>query len=266
MKTSLKRIFILAAAISVAACGGKDNTTGGGGGNTPTTAFVRTLDVEMVARLDGTELFASVSDATAIAAYGKRKNRVLDRVDSGSITRMNEVTFTNGWWLAYNPGKQVSATAFQGSVIALAQPVRDAHSLATGNTWFTYFAPALKGTVKKVDSNGTVLSTNTLDYTPNVYTGRLDSQEQVNAFGSTFTAMVAEHPDALVIGTVSNALYESLSGKVTASGGKAYVGKAGSLFTLFVAARAASWDFNEVKEAAIAGTSAKSYSVNVSWK
>lgn len=266
MKHATKLILLLTAAFCLAACGGKDNGSSGGGGGTGKTTVKAAGDIILVSRLDGNPLLSSNADATAIATFGKGKTLILDRVDSGDMGRMNGVTYTNGWWLVNNPGKQVSATAFQGSVITLNAPYRDAHSLAAGGTWFTYFVDPIKGKVTTYDESGNVTKEKDTEYQANVFTGRIDTDAQVNAFGSTYSNIVREKSNAIVVGTVKNDLYDALSAKVTASGGKTYKGTVGSAFTIFVAAPTRYWSFNEVKEAAISGTTAKAYSVNVTWK
>lgn len=269
MKQATKLILLLTAAFCMAACGAKDpdpSPSGGGGGGTGKTTVKAAGDIVLVSRLDGNPLLSSQADATAIATFGKGKTIILDRVDSGNMALINTTTYTNGWWLVYNPGKQVSSTAFQGSVITLNEPYRDAHSLASGGTWFTYFSDPIQGKVTTYDESGKVIQEKDAQYQANAYTGRLDTEAQVNAFGTTYSNIVKEKSNAIVVGTVKNDLYEALAAKVTASGGKTYKGPAGSAFTVFVAAPTRYWTFNEVKEASISGTTAKAYSINVTWK
>lgn len=266
MRQTTKLFLLLTAAFCLAACGGKDNGSSGGGGGTGKTTVKAAGDIVLVSRLDGNALLSSDADATAIATYGKGKVLILDRIDSGDMARINNVTYTNGWYLVYNPGRQVSATAFQGSVITLNAPYRDAHSLASGGTWFTYFVDPVKGKVTTYDESGNVVKEKDTEYQANVYTGRLNTEAQVNAFGTTYTNIVKEKSNAIVVGTVENGLYDALAAKVTASGGKTYKGTVGASFTIFVAAPTRYWTFNEVKEASISGTAAKAYSINVTWK
>lgn len=261
-----KVLLLLTAAFCLAACGGKGNDSPGGGGNSGKNTVKAAGDIILVSRLDGNPLLSSDADASAIATFGKGKTLILDRVDSGDMARINGVVYTNGWWLVSNPGKQISASAFQGSVITLNAPYRDAHSLPAGGTWFTYFVDPVKGKVTTLSPSGEIVQEKDTEYQANVYTGRIDSSDQVNAFGTTYSNIVKEKTNAIVVGTVKNDLFDALSEKVTASGGKAYKGKAGSAFTIFVAAPTRYWTFNEVKEAAISGTTAKAYSVNVTWK
>ena len=266
MRQTTKLFLLLTAAFCLAACGGKDNGSSGGGGNTGKTTVKAAGDIVLVSRLDGNQLLSSKSDATAIATYGKGMTLILDRVDSGNMAWINDAIYTNGWYLVSNPGKQVSATEFQGSVITLNAPYRDAHSLASGGTWFTYFVDPVKGKVTTYDESGKVVQEKDTQYQANVYTGRLDAEAQVNAFGTTYSNIVKEKSNAIVVGTVKNDLFDALSAKVTASGGKTYKGTVGSAFTIFVAAPTRYWTFNEVKEASISGTAAKAYSINVTWK
>ncbi len=279
----MKRPFIAvlpwmaAIILAVASCGGKDNTQNGGDPQPAAQGTTRTEGVlYMVSRLDGNTLFSSDADATAVDNYVKntlkgsagKEFTILDRVDGSGLVKANTIAVNNYRWIFHNIGRQVSKTDFQTSAVFMNSPQRDVHSLQAASTWFTFFNPTLKGKFIKMDADGKVEKSNNVEYSVKFYTGRISVPEEAAAFGGTtgtFSKIMKENSNGIVIGTVRNDLLTSLSDGVAAAGGKLTTVKDGSAYTIFMAAAERFWSLNGVEETTISG-GINSYAINISWK
>ena len=122
---------------------------------------------------------------------------VFDRSDNANLDKVMQISINTYRWTAFAFNGLTDRTTYKGSTLFFNQPTRSVRATACGKgCYVTGFSPLMEGTRTDKDENGTVTGTVDIAYDINFRTVRFETNEQINALGTT--VMVVTHEKELV--------------------------------------------------------------------
>lgn len=228
--------------------------------------FVSTLTDASLLSASNTETIENYIESTL--ADGKTII-LLDRTDQAGVVDMAKMMQRTKKFSAFVIHSQNSMTDFDLSSIIFNTPSDNIVGYKIeSDCYVTGLSVDLGGTVKNLDAEGNITNSNDVTVSVPFYSCRFDTQEQINAFTSNVLGqMKTANVKNIIIGTVSNSLFETLKTAVPSADSAYSVAevKAGTDYTIFMLYQTRYWGYNGVTETSVA-SGITAYSVDIAWK
>ena len=194
---------------------------------------------------------------------------LLDRTDQAGVADIAKMMQNTKKFSAFVVHSQNSTADFDVSSIIFNTPSANiAGYQITSDCYVNGLDADLGGTVKNLDAEGNITNSNDVTVSVPFYSCRFDTQEQINAFTSNVLGqMKTANVKNIIIGTVSNSLFETLKTAVPSADSAYSVAevKAGTDYTIFMLYQTRYWGYNGVTETSVA-SGITAYSVDIAWK
>ena len=273
-------LYTFAAALCLAGCEKPNSGSDDGGSDKPATETSKSVaEIQFVSRLTDESLFKTSADFDAVNSYmvntlqKKEKSSVLylDRTDM-AMSNVAKLCVNSYRWSTFNTCKMTSTGTFTGTAIYVNTPISDFKSYRCGNDGpFVSGQPVeVAGKFIKLDGNGNETSSKEVDQTVYLYTVRLDSQSEIDAFAGSSGPLKQirdAHSDLLLIGVVKSSLFNGLGTSVQTVDSNFEVNAAteeGS-YRLFVLGSKKNWNYWGCTTTNLS-SGINAYSVSVGWK
>ena len=194
---------------------------------------------------------------------------LLDRTDQAGVVDISKMMQNTQKFSAFVVHSQNSETDFEVSSIVFNTPSDNIVGYKIeSDCYVTGLSVDLGGTVNNLDAEGNITNSNDVTVSVPFYSCRFDTQEQINAFTSNVLGqMKTANVKNIIIGTVSNSLFETLKTAVPSADSAYSVAevKAGTDYTIFMLYQTRYWGYNGVTETSVA-SGITAYSVDIAWK
>lgn len=228
--------------------------------------FVSTLTDASLLSASNTETIENYIESTL--ADGKTII-LLDRTDQAGVVDMAKMMQRTKKFSAFVIHSQNSMTDFDLSSIIFNTPSDNITGYKIeSDCYVNGLTVDLGGIVKNLDVDGNVTKSNEVTVSVPFHSCRFDTEEQINAFTSSALGQIKTNSQKnFIIGTVSNALFETLKTAVPSADSAYSVVevKAGTDYTIFMLYATRYWGFNGVTETSVA-SGITAYSVDIAWK
>ena len=194
---------------------------------------------------------------------------LLDRTDQAGVVDISKMMQNTQKFSAFVVHSQNSETDFEVSSIVFNTPSDNIVGYKIeSDCYVTGLSVDLGGTVNNLDAEGNITNSNDVTVSVPFYSCRFDTQEQINAFTSNVLGqMKTANVKNIIIGTVSNSLFETLKTAVPSADSAYSVAevKAGTDYTIFMLYQTRYWGYNGVTETSVV-SGITAYSVDIAWK